>query len=45
VSRLPCTYRQAVDHFLEELDFIPAADQHWVMGSALSRLLRLPEPA
>ncbi|NML44571.1 amidohydrolase [Ramlibacter sp. G-1-2-2] len=40
VSRLPCSYRQAVDHFLEELDFIPAADQPWVMGQALSALLR-----
>ena len=43
VSRLPCSYRQAVDHFLDELDFIPAADKHWVMGSALSQLLRWPE--
>lgn len=45
VSRLPCSYRQAVDHFLHELDFIPAAHQHWVMGGALSKLLRWPQPA
>jgi predicted TIM-barrel fold metal-dependent hydrolase len=44
VSRLPCSYRQAVDHFLQELDFIPAADQRWVMGGALSKLLRWAEP-
>jgi predicted TIM-barrel fold metal-dependent hydrolase len=45
VSRLPCSYRQAVDHFLEELDFIPAAELPWVMGRALSQLLHWPEPA
>jgi predicted TIM-barrel fold metal-dependent hydrolase len=39
VSRLPCTYRQAVDHFLEELDFIPREELAWVMGRGLSRLL------
>lgn len=43
VSRLPCTYREAVDHFLHVLDFVPAADQPWVMGRALSKLLRWPE--
>jgi predicted TIM-barrel fold metal-dependent hydrolase len=45
VSRLPCSYRQAVEHFLHELDFIPAAEKPWVMGRALSELLRWPEPA
>jgi predicted TIM-barrel fold metal-dependent hydrolase len=43
VSRLPCTYRQAVDHFLRELDFIPAGDRPWVMGGALSALLHWPQ--
>jgi len=44
VSRLPCTYRQAVDHFLEALDFIPGEELPWVMGRSLSRLLRWAEP-
>lgn len=44
VSRLPCSYRQAVDHFLEELDFIPREELPWVMGRGLSRLLRWEEP-
>ena len=45
VSRLPCSYRQAVEHFLHELDFIAEADLPLVMGGALSRLLGWPEPA
>jgi predicted TIM-barrel fold metal-dependent hydrolase len=45
VSRLPCSYREAVDHFVQALDFIPAAELPWVMGRALSDLLRWPEPA
>ena len=44
VSRLPCSYREAVAHFLHELDFIPRQDLPWVMGGALSKLLRWPEP-
>lgn len=44
VSRLPGSYRQAVDHFLDELDFIPADERPWVMGRALSHALRWPEP-
>jgi predicted TIM-barrel fold metal-dependent hydrolase len=44
VSRLPCTWREAVDHFLHELDFLPEADKPWVMGRALSRVLRWPQP-
>jgi predicted TIM-barrel fold metal-dependent hydrolase len=44
VSRLPCTYRVAVEHFLDELDFISDDDKAWVMGRALSALLRWPEP-
>jgi predicted TIM-barrel fold metal-dependent hydrolase len=45
VSRLPCSYREAVDHFLQELDFIPPAELSWVMGRALSHLLGWKEPA
>jgi predicted TIM-barrel fold metal-dependent hydrolase len=39
VSRLPCTYREAVTHFTETLDFIAPDDLPWVMGQAVSRLL------
>ncbi len=42
VSRLPCTYRQAVDHFVQELDFIAPEDLPWVMGRGLSQVLRWP---
>lgn len=44
VSRLPCSYRQAVDHFIQELDFIPKAELPWVMGRGLSEALGWPEP-
>lgn len=39
VSRLPCSYRQAVDHFVQELDFIPPSDLPWVMGRGLLEVL------
>jgi predicted TIM-barrel fold metal-dependent hydrolase len=45
VSRLPGSYREAVDHFAHALDFIPAAELPWVMGGALSEVLRWPAPA
>ncbi len=45
VSRLPCSYRQAVEHFTQELDFLAAQDRPWVMGRALSELLGWPEHA
>lgn len=44
VSRLPCSYREAVEHFLFALDFLPEQDKPWVMGRALSQVLRWPEP-
>jgi predicted TIM-barrel fold metal-dependent hydrolase len=44
VSRLPCTYREAVDHFVEALDFIPREELPWVMGRGLSRVLGWKEP-
>lgn len=43
VSRLPCTYREAVDHLLHELDFLSETDKAMVMGQALSRVLRWPQ--
>lgn len=35
-SRLPCSYRQAISFFTEELDFLSAEDKEWVMGRAAS---------
>jgi predicted TIM-barrel fold metal-dependent hydrolase len=45
VSRLPCSYGQAVEHFLQTLDFLPREDLPWVMGKGLSQLLGWPEHA
>jgi predicted TIM-barrel fold metal-dependent hydrolase len=44
VSRLPCSYREAVAHFMHTLDFIAEPDLPWVMGRALSAVLHWPEP-
>lgn len=38
ISRLPCTYREAVEHVLQ-LDFMPQDDKELVMGKALSEKL------
>jgi L-fuconolactonase len=35
LSRLPCTYRQAVTMFTEEIDWLSAGDQAWIMGRGL----------
>jgi predicted TIM-barrel fold metal-dependent hydrolase len=42
LSRLPCSYRQAVTMFTEELPFLSAADQEWVMGKAICAWLDWP---
>ena len=41
ITRVPatCTYRQAVTHFTEELDFLSADDLEWVMGRGLAAVL------
>jgi predicted TIM-barrel fold metal-dependent hydrolase len=44
-SRLPCGYRECVDHFLYTLDFMDAEDKRWVMGRSLETLLRWPVAA
>lgn len=44
VTRLPCTYAECLEHFLYHLDFLQGEDKAWVMGKALSHLLRWPEP-
>jgi len=40
LTKLPCTYRQAVTLFTEAIDWIPAEDTPWVMGRGLSEWLR-----
>ena len=42
LSQLPCSYRQAVTLFTEELDFLSAQDKEWIMGRALAIWLRWP---
>jgi predicted TIM-barrel fold metal-dependent hydrolase len=44
-SRLPCSYRECIDHFVHGLDFLGAADKEWVMGRTLETLLRWPVEA
>jgi predicted TIM-barrel fold metal-dependent hydrolase len=42
LSQLPCSYRQAVTLFTEELNFLTAQDKEWIMGRALAEWLRWP---
>lgn len=44
LTRLPCPYRQAVTLFTEELPWLSAADQEWVMGRAVCEWLGWPLP-
>jgi len=43
-TRLPCTWRQAITLFTEELPWLSAADKDWIMGRAVCEWLgwRLP---
>jgi len=42
LSQSPCTYRQAVTLFTEELHFLSEQDKEWIMGRALAEWLRWP---
>lgn len=42
VTRLPCTYAQAVTQFTEAIDFLGPTDREQIMGAALSAWLRWP---
>lgn len=42
LSQLPCSYRQAVTLFTEELGFLTEQDKEWIMGRALAEWLRWP---
>ncbi len=45
LTRLPCTYSQAITLFTEELPWLSAADQEWVMGRAICDWLGWPVDA
>jgi predicted TIM-barrel fold metal-dependent hydrolase len=42
LSQLPCTYREAVTLFTQELEFLTSEDKGWIMGRALADWLRWP---
>jgi hypothetical protein len=42
LTRLPCSYRQAVTLFADELDFLAAADKEWIMGRGIAEWLNWP---
>jgi L-fuconolactonase len=43
VTRLPCSYRECLDHFKHELPFLTDDDRARVLGGTAARLLRWPE--
>jgi hypothetical protein len=44
LSRLTCTYRQAVTLFTEELNFLSDDDKDWIMGRGIAEWLGWPLP-
>lgn len=44
LTRLPCTYRQAITMFTEEMPFLSADDLDWIMGRAICEWLDWPTP-
>jgi L-fuconolactonase len=42
LTGLPCTYRQAVTMFTEELPWLSDADKEWVMGRGISEFIGWP---
>ena len=44
-SRLPCSYRQAITLFTEELPWLSSDDKEWIMGRGLCEWLGWPLPA
>lgn len=45
LARLPCTYRQAVSMFTEEIPWLAGTDKEWIMGRALCEWLGWKAPA
>lgn len=44
LSRLPCTYRQAIDMITTEIAWLSAEDKAWIMGRGLCEWLDWPLP-
>jgi predicted TIM-barrel fold metal-dependent hydrolase len=42
LTRLPCSYRQGITFFTEELSFLTDTDKEWVMGRAICEWLGWP---
>jgi hypothetical protein len=42
LSRLPCTYRQAIDMVTTEIPWLSAEDKAWIMGRGLCEWLDWP---
>ncbi len=45
LSRLPCTYRQCITLFTEELEWLSKEDLQWIMGRGLNEYLGWHEPS
>jgi hypothetical protein len=45
LTKLPCTYRQAVTMFTEEIPWLTASDQEWIMGRGICEWLGWALPA
>lgn len=45
LARLPCTYRQAITLFTEELPWLTAEDKEWIMGRGLCEWIGWKLPA
>ena len=43
-SRLPCSYRQSITMFTEEIPWLSEADKEWIMGRGLCEWLDWPLP-
>lgn len=44
LTKLPCTYRQAVTMFTDEIPWLTAQDKDWIMGRGLCEWLGWPAP-
>jgi len=45
LTRLPCSYRQAVTFFTEELTFLSSEEKEWIMGRGVAEWLGWPLPS
>jgi predicted TIM-barrel fold metal-dependent hydrolase len=43
ITRLPGTYRHCLTLFQEELDFLSADDQEWILGKSIASICNWPE--